>query len=57
MELVSGDDVVCSKVDGIRFFVYAAFFEKMGMRIPFSEFQRRIMRFLQVAPSQLTPNS
>lgn len=57
MELAAENDVVCINVSGLRFFVYSALFEKTKMRVPFTLFQKRVLRFLNVALSQLTPNS
>lgn len=55
LEPVIETHVVCIKVSRLRFFVYSALFEKMMMRVPFFAFQKRILRYLKVAASQLTP--
>jgi hypothetical protein len=38
-------------------YVYDCIFKKLGVRLPFTDFQCEILRILNVAPSQLHPNS
>jgi len=38
-------------------FVYATLFERLGFRLPFSEFEKDLLTMLNVAPAQLHPNS
>ncbi|KOM57372.1 hypothetical protein LR48_Vigan11g040500 [Vigna angularis] len=39
------------------FFMYANFFEQLCIRVPFTEFQMVVLREMNVAPTQLHPNS
>jgi hypothetical protein len=54
-------DVVCdSPSDSSTLYytyVYYCIFKKLGVRLPFNPFQCEILRVLNVAPSQLHPNS
>ena len=38
-------------------FIYATLFERLGFRLPFSEFEKDLLTMLNVAPAQLHPNS
>ncbi|MED6113889.1 hypothetical protein PIB30_075013 [Stylosanthes scabra] len=38
-------------------FVYEAIFTKIGVKIPFSEFEIEVLRECEIAPSQIHPNS
>lgn len=38
-------------------YVYDCFFEKLGVRLPFTDFQCEILRILNVAPTQLHPGA
>ncbi|CAJ2651627.1 unnamed protein product [Trifolium pratense] len=48
---------VCSSFDGHGFAMYEFVFKEMGLRLPFSPFAASVLKALQVAPSQLHPNS
>ncbi|CAJ2629428.1 unnamed protein product [Trifolium pratense] len=48
---------VCSSFDGHDFAMYEFVFKEMGLRLPFSPFAASVLKALQVAPSQLHPNS
>jgi hypothetical protein len=53
------DDVVCdSPLDKNKCYTYVYYctFSKLGVRLPFTDFQCEILRTLNVAPSQLHPN-
>ncbi|CAJ2646544.1 unnamed protein product [Trifolium pratense] len=51
------DERVCSSFDGHDFAMYEFVFKEMGLRLPFSPFAASVLKALQVAPSQLHPNS
>ncbi|CAJ2639196.1 unnamed protein product [Trifolium pratense] len=51
------DGRVCSSFDGHDFAMYEFVFKEMGLRLPFSPFAASVLKALQVAPSQLHPNS
>lgn len=57
LEAVHNTETVCNEVSRLRFFVYSAMFETMMIHLPFSVFQKKILRYLRVAPSQLIPNA
>ncbi|MED6169007.1 hypothetical protein PIB30_017148 [Stylosanthes scabra] len=38
-------------------FVYEAIFTKVGIRIPFTEFEIEVLKGCEIAPSQIHPNS
>ncbi|CAJ2658786.1 unnamed protein product [Trifolium pratense] len=48
---------VCSSFGGHDFAMYEFVFKEMGLRLPFSPFAASVLKALQVAPSQLHPNS
>ncbi|CAJ2654251.1 unnamed protein product [Trifolium pratense] len=48
---------VCSSFAGHDFAMYEFVFKEMGLRLPFSPFAASVLKALQVAPSQLHPNS
>jgi hypothetical protein len=53
------DDVVCdAPLDESKCYTYVYYctFSKLGVRLPFTDFQCEILRTLNVAPSQLHPN-
>lgn len=39
------------------YFVYTAFLEEFGVKIPFTPFEMDVLRLLNVAPTQIRPNS
>ncbi|RDX88896.1 hypothetical protein CR513_29439, partial [Mucuna pruriens] len=39
------------------FYVYEPVFSKLGLKLPFSSFEQTVLRVLNVAPTQLHPNS
>ena len=44
--------------DGVPFFYfYQAFFKTVGVRLPFSQFEREVLSEINAAPAQLYPNS
>jgi len=45
----NNDDLYC--------FIYATFFKKVKLRLPFTRFKRELLTELNVAPAQLHPNS
>ncbi|CAJ2673725.1 unnamed protein product [Trifolium pratense] len=51
------DERVCSSFGGLDFAMYEFVFKEMGLRLPFSPFAASVLKALQVAPSQLHPNS
>ncbi|PNY07559.1 hypothetical protein L195_g004059 [Trifolium pratense] len=57
MRLAGDDERVCSSFDGHEFAMYEYVFKEMGFRLPFSPFAVSVLKALQVAPSQLHPNS
>jgi len=38
-------------------YIYATLFERLGLRLPFIEFEKDVLTILNVAPAQLHPNS
>ena len=51
------DDRVCSDFSSECFCVYEFLFKDLGLRLPFSEFQMAVLCHLDLAPTQLHPNS
>jgi len=43
--------------NGVPFFFYQTVFKRIGMRFPFSGFERELLTEINVAPAQLHPNS
>jgi len=44
--------------NGVPFFyLYQTMFKRIGMRLPFSAFERELLTEINVAPTQLHPNS
>lgn len=56
LEGVPETEVVCTTILGLKFFVYVVMVEKMGVRVPFNAFQKKVLGFLRVSPTQVTPN-
>ncbi|GAU33261.1 hypothetical protein TSUD_333840 [Trifolium subterraneum] len=48
---------ICSKYQWGSFPMYQIAFEHMGYRLPFSDFEVAVFRYLHLTPSQLHPNS
>ncbi|GAU45757.1 hypothetical protein TSUD_24210 [Trifolium subterraneum] len=48
---------ICSKSQWGSFPMYQIAFEHMGYRLPFSDFEVAVFRYLHLTPSQLHPNS
>ncbi|GAU39025.1 hypothetical protein TSUD_59810 [Trifolium subterraneum] len=48
---------ICSKFQWGSFPMYQIAFEHMGYRLPFSDFEVAVFRYLHLTPSQLHPNS
>ncbi|GAU31939.1 hypothetical protein TSUD_288730 [Trifolium subterraneum] len=48
---------ICSKFQWGSFPIYQIVFEHMGYRLPFSDFEVAVFRYLHLTPSQLHPNS
>ncbi|RHN38538.1 hypothetical protein MtrunA17_Chr0c01g0489631 [Medicago truncatula] len=55
--LPSTSDRVCSEYGNHVFPMYEVVFKDMGFRLPFSEFQREMLRWTKLSPSQIHPNS
>jgi len=55
------DDRVCDQEMASEqdeyFLMYMAVLEEFGMKIPFTPFEMDVLKFLNVAPSQIRPNS
>jgi len=60
IERVSAVEAVCHGREGLEgdfFYMYACMFTKLHVRLPLDEFTMGILRLLNVAPTQLHPNS
>jgi len=60
IERMSGIDVVCHGREGLEddfLYAYVCMFMKLHVRLPFEEFIMGVLRKLNVAPTQLHPNS
>ena len=55
--LLSTSDRVCSKYENHAIPMYEVVFKDMGFRLPFSDFQREMLRWTKLSPSQIHPNS
>jgi hypothetical protein len=55
--LPSTSDRVCSEYENYVFPMYEVVFKDMGFRLPFSDFQREMLRWTKLSPSQIHPNS
>jgi len=59
-ERVSAIEYVCHDQEGALeefFYMYMCHFSQLHIRLPFDEFTMGLLRFLNVAPTQLHPNS
>nr|UBX54586.1 hypothetical protein [Lupinus angustifolius] len=50
-------DFAEEKKDKYTFFMYEAYVRRLGLRLPLEEWDIQVLAHLQLAPSQLTPNS
>jgi len=48
---------VCSEYENHVFTMYEVVFKDMGFRLPFSDFQREVLRWTKLSPSQIQPIS
>lgn len=55
--LPSTFDRVCSEYENHIFPMYEVVFKDMGFQLPFSDFQRELLRWTKLSPSQIHPNS
>ncbi|PNX61166.1 hypothetical protein L195_g052314, partial [Trifolium pratense] len=55
--VADGESRVYSSFGDYKFAMYEFVFEKLGVRMPFSEFAMAVFDHLHLAPSQLNPNS
>jgi hypothetical protein len=55
--LPSTSSKVCSEYDNHVFPMYEVVFKDMGFRLPFSHFQREVLRWTKLSPTQIHPNS
>jgi hypothetical protein len=55
--LPSTSDRVCSEYENFVFPMYEVVFKDMGFRLPFSNFQREILLWTKLSPTQIHPNS
>jgi len=55
--LLSTSNRVCSEYDDYVFPIYEVVFKDMGFQLPFSDFQREVLCWTKLSPSQIHPNS
>jgi len=55
--LPSKSDRLCLLYEDYVFPMYEVVFKDMGFRLPFSDFQREVLRWTKLSPSQIHPNS
>jgi hypothetical protein len=55
--LPSTSDRVCSEYGNYIFPMYEVVFKDIGFRLPFSNFQREVLRWTKLSPTQIHPNS
>jgi hypothetical protein len=48
---------VCSEYENYAFPMHEVVFKDMGFRLPFSDFQREMLRWTKLSPTQIDPNS
>jgi len=48
---------ICSRFSANRIPMYEAVFQEVGFRLPFSPFQVSVFKWMELCPSQLSPNS
>jgi len=55
--LPSTSDRVCSEYNNYVFPLYEVVFKDMGFQLPLSDFQREVLHWTKLSPSQIHPNS
>lgn len=55
--LPTTSDRICSRFSGNRILMYEAVFQKVVFRLPFSPFQVSVFEWMELCPSQLSPDS
>jgi len=55
--LPSTSDRVCSKYKNYIFHIYEVVFKDMGFQLPFSNFEREVLRWTKLSPSQIHTSS
>jgi hypothetical protein len=55
--MLSKSDRVCSEYENYAFPMYEVVFKDMGFRLPFSNFQREVLHWTKLSPTQIHPNS
>ena len=55
--LPSTSDRVCSEYENHDFPMYEVGFKDMGFQLPFSGFQREVLCWTKLSPTQILPNS
>ncbi|RHN61339.1 hypothetical protein MtrunA17_Chr4g0035571 [Medicago truncatula] len=55
--LPTTSDRICSRFSGNRIPMYEAVFQEVGFRLPFPPFQVSVFEWMELCPSQLSPDS